>query len=458
MAKFVMTIERAGITYSRNRGTLIPGYKEEHDVLGMNSLFGDNPAPGWGFIFGQQYASTGEDAFWYQAGKKGWLETNPEINNRMSQTYSENINYNLSASPIRDLRVTLNGSMRESKNYSLFYRYDTTSTNFVEESPVEQGSFSVSFWSLPTSLIQDNSEGSNAVFEQFLDNRVEISRRLGEEDPNSDGAHEVNPEYQEGYGPTSADVLIPAFVAAYGGKNASEQKLNVFKMIPAINWRLNYNGLSKIPALRKLFRSVTLNSGYTSNLTIGGYIQNQRYGELNSAGDLAVDLDSNYFTRYQYNMVSVTESFSPLLNVDMQWQNKITTRFEYKKSRTIGLNVGSAQIMEQRNETYTIGLGYQFPFIFPVEIMGKKPKSDLKLRGDFSFRKNKTIVRKIVDESHTPTAGQNVLSLKITTDYALTKNLNIRLFYDYVLNIPQISNTFKTANTNFGISLRFSLS
>jgi cell surface protein SprA len=67
-------------------------------------------------------------------------------------------------------------------------------------------------------------------------------------------------------------------------------------------------------------------------------------------------------------------------------------------------------------------------------------------------------VRKISDNTHTPNAGQNVISVKITGDYAVTQSLNVRLFYDYVLNIPVISNTFKTANTNFGVSIRFSIS
>ena len=143
----------------------------------------------------------------------------------------------------------------------------------------------------------------------------------------------------------------------------------------------------------------------------------------------------------------------------MQFKNKVTTRVEYKKGRTIGLNVGSAQILEQRTETYTIGLGYQFKMALPLKIQGKRiPPAPLKLRADFSYRKNKTIIRKIVDNTHTPTAGQNVVSMKITADYPISKNLNIRAFYDYVLNIPQISNSFKTANTNFGFSLRFSIS
>lgn len=101
--------------------------------------------------------------------------------------------------------------------------------------------------------------------------------------------------------------------------------------------------------------------------------------------------------------------------------------------------------------------GYSFPLSLPWSINGKKLNSDLKLRADGSYRENRAIVRRIAENEHTPTSGQNVFSLKITADYALSTNLNLRLFYDYVLNIPVISNSFRTANTNFGVSFRFTI-
>jgi len=348
----------------------------------------------------------------------------------------------------------------------LFYRFDSLESAtegrriYEEESPVKQGSYSVSFWSIRTSMVKDNKEsGSNSIFENFLANRQIVSNRKGAEDENSSGEHENYEGYSEGYGPASADVLIPSFLAAYSGRSASSEKLNIFKNIPAINYRITYNGLGKLPLMKKVFRSITVNSGYTSTMTVGGYVQNQRYNDRDPVtDDLILDLDSNFYTQFQYNNVTISEQFTPLINIDMQFKNKVTTRVEYKKGRTVGLNVGSAQILEQKTEAYTIGLGYQFKVKFPVKIKNKTVESPLKLRGDFSYRKNKTIIRKIVDNSHTPTAGQNVISLKITADYALTKSLNLRAFYDYVLNIPQISNSFRTANTNFGFSLRFSIS
>jgi cell surface protein SprA len=84
-------------------------------------------------------------------------------------------------------------------------------------------------------------------------------------------------------------------------------------------------------------------------------------------------------------------------------------------------------------------------------------QSDLNIRANFSIRKNKTIIRKIVENSHQLTSGQNILAIKISADYVINNRLNIRLFFDRTLTTPYVSTSFPTANTNAGISLRFTL-
>jgi cell surface protein SprA len=106
-----------------------------------------------------------------------------------------------------------------------------------------------------------------------------------------------------------------------------------------------------------------------------------------------------------------------------------------------------------------VGMGYRYPKlkINAIKVKGKPLESDLNLKIDLSYRRNLTIIRKIVDEISTPTGGQNIVSLKTALDYQLTPNINLRLFYDWIRTSPQTSNSFPTANTNAGFSLRFNL-
>ena len=133
--------------------------------------------------------------------------------------------------------------------------------------------------------------------------------------------------------------------------------------------------------------------------------------------------------------------------------------FEIRKDKTVNLNITGPQIMETKGQEYIIGVGYRYPKlkINALRIKGQPLESDLNFKLDLSFRKNLTVARRIVEGISTPTGGQNIITLKTSLDYQLTPNINLRLFYDWIRTKPQTSQSFPTANTNAGFSLRFNL-
>ena len=216
---------------------------------------------------------------------------------------------------------------------------------------------------------------------------------------------------------------------------------------------MNYTGLNKIKFFQKYFRTISLNHSYRSTYTVGNYIKA-------AAQDSSFALDANRIRpEIIISQVTISESFSPLINVDMTWKNSLLTRLEVRRDRTLSLSTSNNQITEIGNMEYIVGTGYTLKQLkMPFMIRGNAIKSDLTLRCDFSVRNSKTLIRKIVENEIQTTAGQTVYSLKFTGDYVLTKALTLRLFYDWVANRPAISNSFPTANTNAGFSLRFALS
>lgn len=84
-------------------------------------------------------------------------------------------------------------------------------------------------------------------------------------------------------------------------------------------------------------------------------------------------------------------------------------------------------------------------------------KSDLNVRADFSIRNNKTILRRIDEEINQVSSGQQVISINTSADYMVNQRLNIRLFFDKVINNPYVSSQYRNSTTNGGISLRFTL-
>jgi cell surface protein SprA len=194
-------------------------------------------------------------------------------------------------------------------------------------------------------------------------------------------------------------------------------------------------------------------------------MNNQLYKENDLAPGFTdvLDTNQNFVSRYILQNVSIIEAFSPLINFDMTWKNSLTTKFEVKKNRNLGMNFQNNQLTENSTMEYVFGAGYKIEKLrLPIIVAGKRLENDLNIRLDIGVRNNKTIVRRVPDATQTTvqeqvTAGQQNITIKFFVDYALSKTINIRLFFDHLRNNPFVANQFKTRNTNAGISLRFTL-
>ncbi len=73
------------------------------------------------------------------------------------------------------------------------------------------------------------------------------------------------------YDTASQDVLIPAFIAAYLGKDAQTVALTPFPGRPLPNWRLDYSGLSKLGIFKDVFQSVAISHAYVSSYSVSNF-------------------------------------------------------------------------------------------------------------------------------------------------------------------------------------------
>jgi cell surface protein SprA len=71
----------------------------------------------------------------------------------------------------------------------------------------------------------------------------------------------------------TADVLVPAFLAAYTGRDANTIGINPFMNLLHIlpNWSVTFDGLGRLPWLRDQFKSISLTHAYTCKYAIGSY-------------------------------------------------------------------------------------------------------------------------------------------------------------------------------------------
>ena len=153
-----------------------------------------------------------------------------------------------------------------------------------------------------------------------------------------------------GYGPTSQEVIIPAFLAAYSGRSPIRIGLTSFPSIPLPNWRINYDGLIQIQKLKRSFRTITLGHAYRSTFSIGSYSTNLNYVN----GDEVNINNLSYHVEKEIAQITINEQFSPLFKLDMVWKNSLLTKIEIKRSRLLSLSLINSQLTETQTKEYVV--------------------------------------------------------------------------------------------------------
>ncbi|CAN5501796.1 cell surface protein SprA [soil metagenome] len=452
VGKLIMSVKTVGFTYSTTNGTILPGYRNYSQLLGQDL---DQNSPGLGFAFGSQKDLR------EKAVLNNWITNDTSLNSQYARTYTENFTARSSIEPLTGLKIELTANRTYAKNNSEFFRYN--GTKFESQGINQTGNFSISVISWNTAFVKDDKNNyTSSVFETFNTNRKIYSERLAAENPNSSGFNAPDTfgiVYNDGYSGTQQEVLTMAFLSAYTGKSPGKVGNSPFLKTPMPNWRITYDGLSKLPLFKRIFNNVSLSHSYRSTFNINSYQRNPNYVEAETP--VVRDVGGNFIPGKEIAQASLTEQFAPLIGVDVTWKNNIQTRIEFKKDRNVSLTYAGVQITETKGNEITFGFGYRIPkFILPFGLGGTRGAAgnSLNLTADFSARKNVTIIRRLLEGINQPTAGLNVYSIKGAADYAMSDRVNIRLFYEQTINTPVISTSYPTSNINAGIELRFSLS
>ncbi len=475
----LLMIKKVSVNYSENRATTLPGYTPKTRFFGIDDK--QRQAPGWAFVFGAQpgfqlfkgFDADKRDAWLDDAADQNWVSNDTLLNQKFMQTFSKNLGLKATLEPFNGLKIDLNMDQNHSINHSQFFKKTGDNSDWEHLLPSEMGSYTVSTVTLQTMFRKYDEKWLNETYKAFEANRPTISRRLQEQDPTSIGNYinpsdtlsPEDPNYAAGYGPTSQDVLIPSFLAAYKGEDASKINLDPFKTIPLPNWKISYSGLTKMAWAKKIFTSFTIRSGYKSSLQVNSFQTNFDKTEFDeTSGGLARDsINGNNFSQYNIPTIMISEQLSPLIGVDMTFKNGLTARFDYKKTRSMAMNLTDYQMIENNTESYTAGLAYRIKGLRLkfLEKMFKKEKvilhNELNIRFDFSLRDNVIVNHKLDQGVSIPSSGSQTITISPSIDYVINKQFNIRIFYDYNKTIPKTASSFPSSNTRAGITLRFSL-
>ncbi len=463
-------IRRLQVTYRETNSMTLPGFEPEAGFMGQSRVNGVY-APGFDFAFGFIPNDMID-----RAKRNGWLSGDTSVVQPAVRAHTSDFDVKLTLEPLPGLKVQLNGKRYFAQSSSIIYSYDQPQENLT-------GSFNITQVALGTMFSRVGSQEenfANSAYDRFLENREILTQRVQDQytgidlpttgflsnipegtkyDPNKHGHVSSN----------SADVLVPAFLSAYTGKDPRTMNLNPFlgilKILP--NWSITYDGLGKLPVLRDHFKSVTLTHAYTCKYAIGSFGSYSTWvgaaGDNRMIGfvrDVTNDAPSPSST-YDISNVTLTEAFSPLIGINMTMKNSLSFKAEYRKQRNLALNVTSVQLTEGHTSEFVLGAGYTIKnlnFITKNKDGGqKKVSNDLKLQVDVSYKDVKMLLRKVEEGITQASSGNKVLAIKISADYVLSQKINLQLFYDHQGTTPLISSSYPVKADNVGLNIKLML-
>ena len=482
VARLAMMVRNVSFNYRSSYQLTLPGFTPSiGDAFGQKKV--GSMAPGLDFAFGLV-----DDDYIGKARENDWLLRNDSVATPATTSKTANLQLRMTLEPVKDLKIDLSAVRTQTTQKSIQYMYEGTPTT-------QSGSFQMSTISLSTAfegMGDANSGYRSKTFEKFVNSlagyrdRVE-AQYAGTVYPAgsalSGGKFDASRTPVNQY---SGDVMIPAFLNAYTSMGGNSLSLfpALSRLLP--NWTVRYSGLGRLPWFRDHFKSVNINHSYKSIFVVGSYNSYSTYQEyMNGLGFINDASTGNPSPSSMFNIsqVSINEAFSPLLGMDVTFNNNMTLKGEYRQTRVLNLSMTSVQLNEALSKDWVIGMGYRINNFSLFEGGARKLKvktgagnkkdnrnassnsqqmrgtnHDLNLRLDFSFRKQAAIVRDIATMTSSASSGNNALKLSFSADYTFSKLLTMSFYYDRQTNTPLLSSSsYPTTTQDFGLSIKFSL-
>jgi len=465
IGNLVMMVKRGSLSYNENLGTTLPGYMDSTQFVGMNWRNGGNPDM---FAFGYQ-----PDRLWLEGkGNDNVLTRDSLFNANFQQQYTQTLNMTANLEPIKDFKIDLTLTKTFNKSHNELFK-DTVggSNDYIHLNPYETGGFSISYIALNTIFQKRGTDNLTQAFFDFENNRKVISERLGLINPYTNNLNAPeDEEYKKGYTRYSQDVLIPAFLSAYTGKdpktfplvssNNDNIRSNPFKnILPMPNWRVNYSGLSRTKMFKPIFQSFTLNHSYTGTLSMNSFTSSLLYRDVYALGfpSFIDSVSHNYVPYFSVPNITITENFGPLIGIDATFRNSLNFKIEYKKARTLSMSLVDYQLSETKSKEIMIGGGIRIKNVqLKIPYFGlNKYKSDVNIKADIGLRDDLTTLSRLDQRESKATRGQKVITISPSIDYLLTKTVTLRFFFDRRQSIPYVSNSYPITTTRGGMMIRF---
>lgn len=466
--RFVLSPRNVSVRYRNTRSMTIPLFAPEiGNIFGQSKSYGPM-SPGLDFAFGFT-----DESYLDKALKRGWLITDDGQTSPAIISHGTELNVEANLELFKGFKVQLTFNRTDNRNSQIQFMYADMPTSL-------SGSYTKTHCALASALRSSNAKDGyrSEAFDKFLSGIPVVRQRVesqynGISYPDAGfikGTAQAGIPFDPEVGTvseTSSDVLIPAFIAAYTGKDPRKIYLDPFPSFSAVlpNWRITYDGLINMGNMRSIFKTFTLTHAYQCTYSVGSYSSylNWVSADGQRLGFTLDELTGRPIPSSPYNIssVAITERFAPLFGVNVTMNNNVQFNAEYRDQRTLTLNTSAGQVVEATTRGITIGAGYKFVnFNSVLKIKGSQQgvSNDLTVNADVSFQNNQALIRRIESNYTQPTSGTKTVNINFTASYVLSRRLTLSAYFDHQVNTPIVTTSaYPTTNSSYGISVNLSL-
>lgn len=466
-SRALMSVRNVNVRYKYTTSLSIPQFNRDiGDFFGQSKQDG-YMSPGLDFAFGfagQSYID--------KALQRGWLKGDTLQISPALYARTNEFNVEIQLEPIAGLKITLTGNRTDNRTNQIQFLYDNQTILYG-------GSYTKTHVALATALkgFKADDNYRSETFEKFLANREIVANRLRQQYMGTtypsrgflieNGMAGQTFDLLKGdINTSSSDVLIPAFMAAYSGKDASKIDLNPFPGLKSLlpNWRITYDGLMRIPFFKRLFKAFNLNHSYQCTYSVGSFTSYTDWVSIGERIGFTQDvLTQGAIPSSPYNIASVTltEKFAPLIGFTATLYNDLTLNAQYDDQRTLTLNSSAGQLVEASTQSFTLGGSYKianFNRVLKLKNKQQNVNNDLTFNLNVKMSSNTALIRKIESNTAQATNGTRTWGVNFTANYVVSKRITMGAYFDYTSNMPLVStSSYPTTSSNYGLSINMSL-
>jgi cell surface protein SprA len=370
-----------------------------------------------------------------------------------NNTYSDNITLGTRLNPFNNLSVDLNWQTQ----------WDERKTESLTLSPQDEFS----------SVLSASGNISSSVW-AFGGGYEELFRKQLQTAFDGMAADENVITGQESHTVLNSLTLQKQFRSAYLGGTTTVGQKN-FTPFPMPSWRVNWTGVEGlIPFAGRFMQRATLTHAYSGLYRVGWNLNNDASEPITRRVGIYRVEDER--PEFDPSSVNIEKRFSPLIQLNVTWDNGLRTQIGYETSNITSLSLSNTQIAERISKGLRMQFAYTLRNFRMPFFRALANNVDLTINGSYiedterRFLLDADLDRALQEDasvidrnpsaysfSPRPPTGQTRINGSAVIGYRFSNTIQANFEYAYSQILPKSSRTFKRTTHDIRFNIRINI-